>query len=83
MTRMVNRPVEVTLGAGGLPIDFQLKGFKRIRVSEVLDSWLEIGRWWEQEGEQTTYRVITEEGGVHELTCDSTAKRWILYKSYD
>lgn len=83
MTRIVNRPAEVTMGPGGEPLDFRLKGFARQRVRTVLDCWSEAGRWWEQEDEQITYRVSTEPGGIYELTWTPALKRWTLYKSYD
>ncbi|HYG59382.1 MAG TPA: DUF6504 family protein [Symbiobacteriaceae bacterium] len=82
MTRILNRPADVTMGPGGRPVAFRWTG-GRYRVREVLDSWLEAGRWWEQEGERQTYRVATVEGGVFELTLDPAVKKWSLYKAYD
>lgn len=70
------------MGPGGVPVWFRL-GRNRHRVLEVLDSWQERGRWWEQETERITYRVSTEGGGIFELTWDPAAKRWQLYKAYD
>lgn len=82
MTRIINRPADVTLGPGGAPVSFRFAG-ARYRVREVLDCWTETGRWWEREQEQVTYRVATETDGIYELTCDAAGKRWLLYKSYD
>lgn len=82
MTRLINRPVDVTMGPGGLPVVFRFGG-GRERVREVLDTWVEAGRWWEQEPEQVTYRVATQNGGIFELTLIPREKRWLLYKAYD
>jgi len=82
MTRIINRPADVVMGPGGVPVAFRWPG-GRHRVTDVLDCWLEAGRWWEQEGEKTTYRVATNGGGIYELTWDPAAKKWHLYKAYD
>jgi hypothetical protein len=82
VTRIINRPVDVTMGPGGVPVSFRF-AHGRYRVREILDCWLEAGRWWEQEGEQQTYRVATGDGGIFELSRDVRQKRWILYKAYD
>lgn len=82
MTRLINRPADVTMGPGGVPVSFRLEGC-RYKVREILDCWLETGRWWEQENEQKTYRVVTFEGGIYELSWDVRKKRWHLYKAYD
>lgn len=82
MTRLINRPVDMTTGPGGLPVAFRFAG-GRERVREVLDTWVESGRWWEQEPEQVSYRVATQNGGIFELTFIPREKRWVLYKAYD
>lgn len=83
MTRLVNRPAEVTVGPGGVPISFRSGRGAWQKVEQVLDSWSETGRWWEQEEEQHSYRVVTAAGGVFELTWYPIQKRWCLYKAYD
>lgn len=82
MTRILNRPVAVTMGPGGVPLTFRLGG-ARLQVEQVLDCWRETGRWWEQETERSTYRVCTVGGGLYELTWDPVMKSWYLYKAYD
>jgi len=82
MTRILNRPADVTTGRGGLPVSFRCGG-ARHRVRQVMDSWHEAGRWWEQESETVTYRVATVDGGVFELTRNLASNRWYLYKAYD
>lgn len=83
MTRIINRPADVTTGPGGVPVSFRLGGGTRLQVREVFDQWCEAGRWWEQESEQVTYRVATIDGGLFELTWVPVQKRWYLYKAYD
>jgi hypothetical protein len=82
MARLIERPVDVTTGRGRAPVAFRWNG-RYLRVAEVLDRWVEAGRWWEGEGEQATWRVATTSGGVYELTWRSDERRWFLYKAYD
>jgi hypothetical protein len=82
VSRILNRPVEVTAGPDGQPVAFRFAG-GRERVCAVLDSWMETGRWWEQEPELIAYRVATESGGVFELNFIPQERRWLLYKAYD
>lgn len=82
MTRIINRPAEVTMGPGGAPVSFRFERARHL-IRAVLDSWSETGRWWEQETELHTYRVATQDGGIFELTWSSARRRWHLYKSYD
>lgn len=82
MARIINRPADVTMGPGGRPVLFRFAGGQE-RVQEVLDTWVEAGRWWEGEPEQLTYRVATRNGGVFELTFIPRERRWLLYKAYD
>ncbi|MDF2631271.1 MAG: hypothetical protein K0R39_5102 [Symbiobacteriaceae bacterium] len=82
MARIMNKPAEVATGPGGRPVAFKWSG-GRYRVREVLDYWLEAGRWWERESEKATWRVATVEGGVFELTFEPGGRRWFLYKAYD
>jgi hypothetical protein len=82
MTKFINRPVDVAMGPGGVPVSFRFAG-GRERVRAVLDVWLETGRWWEKERERATYRVATANGGIFELTWDPFEKQWSLYKCYD
>lgn len=82
MARIMNKPIDVTMGPGGKPVAFAWSG-GRYRVREVLDHWLEAGRWWEQEPEKASWRVATIEGGVFELSSDVSGRKWHLYKVYD
>lgn len=82
MSRIINRLADVVVGPGGYPTSFRYAG-GRERVQAILDSWVEAGRWWEQEPEQIAYRVATQNGGVFELTFIPRERRWLLYKAYD
>lgn len=82
MARLINRPADVTMGPGGRPVSFRFNGGREL-VREILDSWAETGRWWEQEPEQIAYRVATRNGGIFELTFIPSERRWLLYKAYD
>jgi hypothetical protein len=81
VARIVNRPISVTL-VGGRPAQFMYARERHV-VASVLDTWLEAGRWWEQENETQTWRIQTVKGGVFELMQDLVTKQWILYKAYD
>lgn len=92
MSRIVDAPIEVTLGpdgAGGTkPTLFIFRG-GRHRISEVLDTWLMNDRpWWEDPlatkqgpSQIRVWRVRTTQGGIYELTQSGTV--WKLYKAYD
>ncbi|MGE5676278.1 MAG: DUF6504 family protein [Mycobacterium leprae] len=82
MARIINRLVAMVTGPGGLPISFRFDGGRQ-QVKEILDCWVEAGRWWEQESDMKTYRVATGGGGVYELTFLIQPKQWYLYKVYD
>lgn len=82
MSRLINRPVAVAAGPDGAPCSFVYCG-GLLQVSQVLDHWLETGRWWEGEQERETYRVATSAGGIYELTREVPDGGWVLYKAYD
>lgn len=82
MSRIINRPIDVATGPGGQPAAFRFAGGREV-IREVLDSWVETGRWWEQEPELVAYRVSTQNGGLFELTFIPREQRWLLYKAYD
>lgn len=86
MSRLIDQPIQVTavLGRDGLtPSSFVWRG-ARYRVVEVLDSWMETGRWWEQEASCTAFRVQTEGGGVFELVrLHQEPPEWRLMRIWD
>ncbi|HEX6988774.1 MAG TPA: DUF6504 family protein [Bacillota bacterium] len=81
MARLIDRRVQVHAAPDGVPLWFTFRG--RRRVVRVLDSWREIGEWWDGKGERTVYRVETDGGGVFELDYRHRDGGWFLYRAYD
>ncbi|NPV70066.1 MAG: hypothetical protein HPY55_05410 [Firmicutes bacterium] len=79
MSKVVNQPVLVITDAQVKPAKFFWRRW--FRVSRIMDTWAETGRWWEGEPERVIYRVISDGGMVAEL--EACAGRWVLYKIYD
>lgn len=81
--KLFNRTVRVKTAADGSPLVFYFQG--RRKVALVLDTWREVGEWWEGqcEGERTVYRVETDSGGVYELGYRHGDAQWVLFKAYD
>lgn len=86
MSRLIDQPIQVTAvpGRDGLtPTSFVWRG-ARYRVVEVLDSWMEAGRWWEKEAPATAWRVMVQGGGVMELVrVHSEPPEWRLMRIWD
>lgn len=86
MSRLIDQPIQVTavLGRDGLtPAWFIWRG-AWYRVVEVLDSWMETGRWWEHEVPCTAFRVQVQDGGVMELIrLHTEPPTWRLMRIWD
>ncbi|MFZ5815326.1 MAG: DUF6504 family protein [Bacillota bacterium] len=88
MSRLINRPVQMTSRPSALartpePVSWVHAG-ARYRVVEVLETWEEAGRWWEQEAPATAWRVRVQHGGVMELVMlHKQPPEWRLMRSYD
>jgi hypothetical protein len=54
-----------------------------VRVAKILDSWRDVGEWWNAEPELWFWRVQGMEQGVYELAWDPQNDRWWLYRIYD
>lgn len=52
-------------------------------VSEVRECWRLGGDWWNGEGEKTYFRVVTQEGGVFEISYDHSTRTWSLERIED
>lgn len=52
-------------------------------VSAIQECWRTIGAWWDGEGEKTLFRVITENGGIFELSYDHMKHLWALERIED
>jgi hypothetical protein len=65
------------------PVEFRYMR-QRIRVAQVLDMWLEAGRWWETEPECAAWRVLGYDKGVYELEMTITQPPiWRLRTIFD
>ena len=79
MSRLVERPVTV-VAKDGVPCTVVDRGEQR-RVSVVIDSWDEVGKWWENELEHHVFRVVMVDGAVLDL--DHTGDTWMIYRVWD
>lgn len=50
-------------------------------VQTILEHWQDTGRWWAGEPEKTFYRLVCQDGSIHEIFFDQ--QNWYLYKTYD
>lgn len=83
MSRLYNAPIASISTVKGAPVSFVFHQ-QRIAVAEVIDRWVDGGRWWEGEGESDWWRIRSNVGGVYELYRERTGeRRWVLYKAYD
>jgi len=81
MTRLIECSIQVVSGPGGAPRAFTWQNRRR-RVADILDTWLDTGRWWEGEPEKQFFRVEAHGGGLFELYRGADG-RWCLYRVYD
>jgi hypothetical protein len=80
LSRVLNRTVVVET-EGGVPKRFRHGGVQEVR--RVLESWLEVGEWWEGAEEIRAYRVETAGHGVFELVHRERQGTWLLTRVYD
>lgn len=81
MTRIVKRPIAILSWNGEEPYQFSDRG-QILKVSYVLDSWVEIGNWWENERPRKIFRVWTEDLSILDLECANN-NVWFVYKVWD
>lgn len=82
MSRLVDSPIQPpVLDAGRRPLYFRWAG-RRYRVATVIDSWEDIGAWWDRERPKRFWRVETREGEVFDLWQDA-AGEWAVYRVWD
>lgn len=62
---------------GGLPRRPRL-----VPVTEILDTWADVGAWWDAEPERVFWRVQLAGGGIVEL-CRDAGGNWTLYRVWD
>jgi hypothetical protein len=88
MSRIVNRPITVTLvhdpDWGMRPSEFVDRG-TRYRVVKVVDRWTEVGEWWQQADqfarETVMWRVLDHRHGLFELA--QQGQKWMLFRVED
>lgn len=84
MSKIIDQPVlvEVDRSCAEREVPKKFFWFKRwVKVKEIMDTWKEVGRWWDNDQEKTFFRVVSAEGGIYEVY--SLKKSWSLYKVYD
>lgn len=80
MTRLVHRPIEIQSWQNGEP-DCFIDGDAVHKVSEIVDRWVEMGRWWEGEGSRRLLRVLTEQRSLFDIECNQ--QNWFIYRVWD
>lgn len=81
MTKLVYRLIQVEAGGIGEPREFQ-DGEVSHQIQTVIDHWIEMGEWWNGEGNKQLWRVWTHQGGLFDLECSADA-RWFIYRVWD
>lgn len=91
MSRLINRPITVTLGPSMRPKEFRFAG-GRHRIKEVEGTFLQAKPWWENPLYMQTgpehwlyWRVRTVDGGLYDLVHDEGKPegQWYLYRAHD
>lgn len=80
MTRRFNAPIQVSC-RNRQPTGFWWQG-RHHKITEILETWVERGKWWEKAPEITVYHVLTDNQGLYELHHQATGQ-WLLYRVYD
>ncbi|KPV42694.1 hypothetical protein [Alicyclobacillus ferrooxydans] len=81
MTRIVNRPIQVTdSNPQGFPVSFIDKNNEHCIVL-IVDDWRESGNWIEGEPTRHLYRILTDTDACLEL--QEQGSIWSIYKVYD
>lgn len=80
MTRIVRRPIEVESWRDGHPHRFR-DGASTHIVRDILDRWVEMGEWWNGEGQRTLLRVLTADEDMYDLESDQES--WFIYRVWD
>lgn len=81
MSRLIDKPIpNPVLDGKKRPLVISYQG-QRFRVEEIVDRWIESGRWWEGETECIGWRVRTQASGVIDLYQGRDG--WRLYRIWD
>lgn len=82
MSRLLHQPVAVRCDRHGLPLSFRWRRSSR-EIQEILDSWLEVGSWWQGEKPKAFFQVRTGTGGCYTLYQELPNGEWYLYRIED
>lgn len=80
MTRIVRRPITVDRWNNHIPAAFwNHQEFHR--VVDCIDSWIEMGAWWDGEQPRRVVRVYTDLHQVFDL--EGIGENWFIYRVWD
>lgn len=80
MSRIIHRPIVVHAWNGDEPHAFSNHG-ERHTIAEIIDRWIEMGNWWQGEGERKMLCVWTDRNALFELQQEE--RQWFIYKTWD
>lgn len=80
MTRLVKRSIVVETWCENLPFSFW-DGEVFHQVDTYIDSWQEVGKWWDGEKNRKMVRVYTNRHQVFDL--EGNNHSWGIYKIWD
>lgn len=80
MSRMIHRLIVVHEWYEDEPRCFSNLD-ERHTVVEVIDRWMEMGNWWQGEGERKMMCVWTDKNALFEL--EQEGRQWLIYKTWD
>lgn len=75
-------PVQVELDKKNRPASFTWQD-RIYRVKVVQECWRFMGAWWDNQGEQTFFRIQTDTGGIYELCFDHMSSEWKMHSICD
>lgn len=75
-------PIQIELDMKNRPVGFAWQG-KTYCVRSIQECWRLMGAWWNDQGEQTYFRVQADSGGVYELCFDHVSAKWKMHNICD
>lgn len=80
VTKIVHRPIIIESWRVDEPYCFR-DGASQHTIEAVIDKWVEMGEWWNDEGSRTILRVLTLEQELYDLECNQL--NWLIYRVWD
>lgn len=80
VTKIVHRPIVVERWREGEPYAFS-DGQEVHTIQAVIDKWMEMGEWWNDEGSRTLMRVLTVGQELYDL--EYNVPHWFIYRVWD